>query len=232
MANRRKKRKKNRSALLGWMFCAAVAVIVAGCVLFAVFGAQLDRNVESDTPDSIAGLTVHTDFISQDAIARPGTRRSVHYIVIHETDNTGSHANAKAHNEYLHDNCWKEQKSWHYTVDDTEIWHHLPNDEVGYHAGDNSRREGGNRNGIGIELCVNAGGDFEKTMRNAAQLTAYLLLEYDLSLDAVKQHQDFSGKICPHTIITQNRWEDFLNMVQGAYDAQSIQRAKQAQTDE
>ncbi len=228
LAGKKKKRKRELGTFLGWLFCALIAVLVAACVLFAVFGAQLERNAESDTPDSIAGLTVHTDFIPEDSVARPGTIRSVHYIVIHETDNNGSHANAEAHNAYLHENCWKEQKSWHYTVDDTEIWHHLPDNEVGYHAGDSSRREGGNRNGIGIELCVNAGGDFEKTMRNAAQLTAYLLLEYDLSLDAVKKHQDFSGKLCPSTILAQNRWEDFLSMVQDAYDAQSIQQAQQA----
>lgn len=228
---RKKKTKQKVGTFLGWLICAVVAVCVAVCILFAVFGTQLDSNTDYDAPDSIAGLAVHTDFISQDAIARPGTKRSIHYIVIHETDNTGAHATAKAHNEYLHDNSWKEQKSWHYTVDDTEIWHHLPDNEVGYHAGDNSRREGGNRNGIGIELCVNEGGDFEKTMRNAAQLTAYLLLKYHLSMDDVKQHQDFSGKICPHTIITQNRWEDFLNMVQGAYDAQSLQQAQEAQAE-
>ena len=151
------------------------------------------------------------------------------YIVIHETDNTGAHATAKAHNEYIHENCWKEQKSWHYTVDDTEIWHHLPDNEVGYHAGDRMTPGGGNQCGIGIELCVNAGGNFDHTMRNAAQLTAYLLLKYDLPLDAVKQHRDFSGKICPQTIIHENKWNDFLNMVQGAYDAQALQNAQQSE---
>ena len=115
-------------------------------------------------------------------------------------------------------------KELHYTVDDHEIWHHLPDNEVGYHAGDSSWKEGGNRNGIGIELCVNQGGNFEQTMRNAAQLTAYLLLQYHLTIDDVKKHQDFSGKICPSTIIETNRWQDFLNMVQEDYTAQKAQR--------
>ena len=63
-------------------------------------------------------------------------------------------------------------------------------------------------------------------MRNAAQLTAYLLLHYDLTLDAVKKHQDFSGKICPQTILTQNKWNNFLDLVQHAYDEQSADRAQ------
>ena len=88
---------------------------------------------------------------------------------------------------------------------------------------------GGNQRGIGIELCVNEGGNFDHTMRNAAQLTAYLLLKYNLTLDAVKQHRDFSGKNCPRTIISQNKWNDFLNMVQGAYDALSLQNAQQSE---
>ena len=100
----------------------------------------------------------------------------------------------------------------------------MPDNEVGYHAGDSSWKEGGNRNGIGIELCVNQGGNFEQTMRNAAQLTAYLLLQYHLTIDDVKKHQDFSGKICPSTIIETNRWQDFLNMVQEDYTAQKTQR--------
>ncbi|HBI63840.1 MAG TPA: hypothetical protein DDX51_01800 [Clostridiales bacterium] len=221
----RKKKKISTGAML-WLFIAALlCVALSVCVLFTVFSTP-PQTEQSDAPDSIAGLTVHTDYIPRDSIARPGKLRAVHYIVIHETDNKGPHATAKAHNEYIHENCWKEQKSWHYTVDDTEIWHHLPDNEIGYHAGDHSYQEGGNRNGIGIELCVNQGGDFDHTMRNAAQLTAYLLLKYELSLENVKQHRDFSGKICPQTMIRQNKWNDFLNLVQGAYDAQSIQKAQ------
>ena len=221
----RKNKSLSLSTLLGMTLGAMFAIVLAGCVMFVVFGQQTSEE-QPDAPDSIAGVTIHTDYISKDAMARPGTNRAIHYIVIHETDNTGAHANAKSHNAYIHDNSWKEKKSWHYTVDDTEIWHHLPDNETAYHAGDNVRAEGGNRNGIGIELCVNEGGNFDHTMRNAAQLTAYLLIKYHLSLDAVKMHHDFSGKNCPRTIIEQHKWNDFLNMVQGAYDAQCIQQAQ------
>lgn len=199
-----------------------VLLAVAAC---AWYGASQQQTTQqsSDTPEQIAGIPVHTQYIPEDSQARSGRKREIHYIVIHETDNTGAHATAKAHSEYLQENCWKEQKSWHYTVDDHEIWHHLPDKEVGYHAGDSSWKEGGNRNGIGIELCVNQGGNFDQTMRNAAQLTAYLLLKYHLTIDAVKKHQDFSGKICPSTIIETNRWQEFLNLVQEDYAVQKTQ---------
>ena len=59
-------------------------------------------------------------------------------------------------------------------------------------------------------------------MHNAAVLVAYLLDKYDLTIDDVKQHRDFSGKICPSTLITENRWDEFLTMVEQAlYDRQT-----------
>ncbi|MCI6326734.1 MAG: N-acetylmuramoyl-L-alanine amidase [Clostridiales bacterium] len=224
MAKKRTHRRKRLSQKTKAMLRLTIFLMaVAACALYFAFRQQATQ-IPSDVPEQIVGIPVHTKYIPQDSQARSGRTRAIHYIVIHETDNTGAHATAKAHSAYLQENCWKEQKSWHYTVDDHEIWHHLPDNEVGYHAGDSSWKEGGNRNGIGIELCVNQGGNFEQTMRNAAQLTAYLLLQYHLTIDDVKKHQDFSGKICPSTIIETNRWQDFLNMVQEDYTAQKTQR--------
>ena len=163
-----------------------------------------------------------TDFLPVGYRGRTGMRRDIHYITIHETDNTEPHATAKAHNEYLHKYAKSHPLSWHYTVDEEEIYHHIPDRETAFHAGDNIRQEGGNRNGIGIELCVNKGSDFDQTLHNAAVLAAYLMDKYDLTIDDVKKHQDFSGKICPDTLITQNRWGEFLTMVEQAlYDRQN-----------
>ena len=72
---------------------------------------------------------------------------------------------------------------------------------------------GGNLNGIGVELCVNEDGDFEKTFDNAARLTAHLLTEYDLSLDAIRQHADFTQKNCPERIRNEGRMEEFRALV-------------------
>ena len=85
---------------------------------------------------------------------------------------------------------------------------------MAYHASDQLQEGGGNVSGIGIELCVNSDGDFEQTLENAAALAAYLLDQYDLSLDQVKRHADFTDKVCPQTLIETGRWEEFLQMVE------------------
>ena len=37
------------------------------------------------------------------------------------------------------------------------------------------------RNGIGIEMCVNSDGNYEQTLINTEKLCARLLIEYDLN---------------------------------------------------
>ena len=59
--------------------------------------------------------------------------------------------------------------SWHYTVDDLSIYQHLPDGERAYHAGDGGSGPG-NATSIGIEICVDAGGDFEQAKANVAAL--------------------------------------------------------------
>ena len=111
-------------------------------------------------------------------------------MVIHETGNTAEGSDAAGHSAYLLSGK-SGDTSWHYTVDDHQIYHHIPDDEIAWHAGDRRTRDGGNLCGIGVELCVNEDGDFEKTFNNAARLTAYLLDTYGLQLGDVKQHADF-----------------------------------------
>ncbi len=168
------------------------------------------QNITSQrqTVSSIDGIPLYTILIPEDSPGRPGVLRTVKSITIHETANTSEGADAKAHSDYL--STTTDEVSWHYTVDDHEIYQHLPDNEEAWHSGD---REG-NHSSIGIELCVNADGDFNKTMENAAKLTAYLLREYNLSIDDVKQHYDFNGKDCPLTIRQEGRWDEFLAMVQ------------------
>lgn len=204
---RRRKRRKSPLLLVGTLL-----VLTA----FAVFVQQaLHLNVQEDAHLSyIAGIPVHEDFLPEGCAARPGQKRQIKYVVIHETDNTKTGANAEAHNHYLHGDGQNEKTSWHYTVDDHEIWHHIPDDETAYHAGDGMKQGGGNMNGIGVEMCVNADGDYEQTLQNAQKLAATLLYEYGLSIDDLKKHQDFSGKNCPSQLLNNGRWDEFVQGVQ------------------
>ena len=80
--------------------------------------------------------------------------RDIKYIVIHETDNFKAGADAKAHNDFLLSQANTQELSWHYTVDDHEIYHNLPDDEAAYHASDHLKQDGGNLNGIGIDAST------------------------------------------------------------------------------
>ena len=167
-----------------------------------------------DAPETLDGIPLYADYLPDGSAARPGTKRRILYVTIHETDNPSASADAQAHNTYLHEIASSKKLSWHYTVDDHQIYHHIPDDEIAFNAGDGYTKDGGNMDGIGIEMCVNAGGDYEQTLKNTAKLTAYLLRTYDLSIDQVKKHQDFSGKHCPSRLLSAGRWPEFLEMVQ------------------
>lgn len=163
---------------------------------------------ESVFPDNVYGIPVLTDIIPEGK-ARPTTKRLIKYIVIHETDNFEKGVGARNHATYLKNNN-DSSTSWHYTVDDHEIFHHIPDNEIAHHAGDKE----GNTYGIGIELCVNKDGNFDKTFDNGAKLVAYLLKAYNLNIDAIKTHHDFTGKDCPNNILKNNRLNEFKNKVE------------------
>jgi len=136
---------------------------------------------------------------------------NVHWIVVHDTASTALGSNALAHANYLYNNTVLENAlwtSWHFSIDDHNVYQHLPEIERGFHAGDGSVLPGqsstylggGNRNGIGIEMCVNEDGDMYRTWQRTAKLVSYLLEKYSLPLDHQTYHNDFSGKDCPRTL--------------------------------
>ena len=172
---------------------------------------------------------------------RTGIKKtSTEYIVIHDTWNTSPSAGALAHANYLsniNDDPNGDYISWHFVIDEDYAVQQLPLDEVAYHAGDGSHVYGdtyynttykyqsiggGNRNGIGIETCVNFGTNYTNVMRRCAKLVAELLIDYNLGLERVKQHHDFSGKDCPCVMRNNNRWEEFLNMVEIFYYCKTV----------
>lgn len=212
----KKETKYNRIKKL---FKNKIKIIVAGILIVAavnLLANLFDREViteKSAYPDELNGIKVYTDILPKGIPGRPAKKREIKYIIIHETDNERSSADAKAHNHYLHNIAKTKKLSWHYTVDDSRIYHHLPDNEISFNAGDGQAKNGGNVNGIGIEMCVNKGGDYEKTLGNTSSLVAFLINEYELSINDVKKHQDFSGKTCPARLINDARWDEFLSMI-------------------
>ena len=157
------------------------------------------------------GIAIQRDYIAKGRKNRPGGVNPRRYITVHETGNKAATADAAAHGTYLKsDSAEAGWVSWHYTVDDHAIVQHLPDGETAYHAGDGADGPG-NTTSIGIEICVNAGGDFEVAKRNAAALVRLLMGEHGIPLDHVVQHNRWNGKDCPKTIRgTKGGWEAFL----------------------
>ena len=148
-------------------------------------------------------MNIIRDYVAEGSINRPGTTNSCESITIHETGNPKKGANAKAHAEYI--KTITDQTSWHYTVDDKEIYQHLPDEEKSFHT---SEKEA-NETSIAIELCVNDDGDFEKTKQNAIELVRYLMEKHNISIGSIFTHNYWTGKNCPENLLNEG-WADFV----------------------
>ena len=129
-------------------------------------------------------------------------------IVVHETAN-----DASAQNEIAYMSRNDKESSFHFAVDDKQIVQGIPLDRNAWHAGDGNGK--GNREGIAVEICYSKlGGErWQKAVDNAAQFIAELLKERGWGVDRVTKHQDYSGKKCPHRILSDYGWNNFVNLV-------------------
>lgn len=210
--NKRYRINKKRLIVLILIIILSLISIIIGIKSIVNFkeNNRLKITEYSVFPEEVYGIKVNNDILEEGMKRRPGIKRLIKYIVIHETGNKDKGANAKMHSTFIKNNS-DLYTSWHYTVDETEIYHHIPDNEIAYHAGDGKGE--GNTNGIGIELCINKDGDFNKTFNNAAKLVAYLLKEYKLNVNDIKLHKDFNNKDCPHNILKDNRIDEFKKEV-------------------
>src|SRR5690606_19514840 len=131
------------------------------------------------------------------------------YITIHNTAN-----DASAENEIAYMIRNNRQISYHFAVDDKEVVQGLPIDRNGWHCGDGNGP--GNRQSIGVEICYSlSGGErYKKAEQNAIKFVAQLLHERGWGIDRVKKHQDWSGKKCPHRILSEGRWNSFIKAIE------------------
>ena len=66
---------------------------------------------------------------------------------------------------------------------------------------------------IGFEMCVNKDGDWSKTYRNSAELAAYLLGKFRLTVNDLYRHYDITGKDCPKMMLEPKPWQDFKDLI-------------------
>ena len=134
------------------------------------------------------------------------------YITIHNTANDASAANEI---NYMISNA--NQTSFHLAVDDKEVIQGVPLNRSTWNAGDGSNGSG-NRQSISIEICYSkSGGDrFNKAVENCIELVKQLMAKYNIPVQNVKYHQDWSGKYCPHRLLDMGITADkFRKMLEG-----------------
>lgn len=184
--------------------------------------------VEGAQRTTDTGMEIRTAYIDAGRKNRPGGVNPCRYITIHETGNKACGADAEAHGAYLNSSAGEaDLVSWHYTVDDHAIVQHLPDGETAYHAGD-GKAGTGNAQSIGIEICVNADGNFAKAKANAASLVRLLMEEHGVPIANVVQHNRWNGKDCPYTIRhTAGAWEAFLALCGGESAAETDRKTVQ-----
>lgn len=135
---------------------------------------------------------------------------SIGYITIH---NTGVIAPAKNNHNYMK-TCNKngERKaSWHFTVDENNIYQAMPTNLETWHAGNTT----GNRNSISIEICQsNNKGIQEQIYKNAIELVKILMAYHNIPISKVVQHNKWSGKDCPQYLRSSKHgygWKWFID---------------------
>jgi len=126
--------------------------------------------------------------------------------------NTANDASADSEIRYMNNN--NNSVSYHFAIDDKEVVQGVPVNRNAWHCGDGNGK--GNRKSIGVEVCYSkSGGDrYHKAEKLANIFVAQLLHKRGWSTDRVKPHQHWSGKFCPHRILSENRWNATLQDIQ------------------
>ncbi len=144
-------------------------------------------------------------------LTTPNNRRPAHplapkFITIHNTGNPSS--TARNERAYLTNPGNTRTASYHIVIDEREAIECIPLDENAWAAGDGSGLASGNRTSIHIEICES--GNYTQTLNHAAELTAKLLKQYGLTIEQLKRHFDWSGKICPRLMYEGGKWTGWI----------------------
>jgi len=134
------------------------------------------------------------------------------YIVIHNTDNFRAEADALAHAKAQFSG--NLSTSVHYYTDDSDTVYQAASHESGcWHVGVNygGRLFGtvNNKKSIGVEMCVQAGYDYDRAFVNTVEFIRQLMAETGIPADRILQHYDVCAKNCPSQIRAKGMWEEF-----------------------
>ena len=150
----------------------------------------------------------------------PSTAKFNRFIVIHYVGATGG---AEANAKYFQQP--NRGASAHVFVDHGgKLYQSVEFDDIAWHCGGKKYTHGScrNTNSIGIELCCKKDDKgkwyfTEATRLSAIELTATLMLQYDIPISNVVRHYDVTGKLCPEPYVNEEVWKGFLKEVKKAY---------------
>lgn len=162
------------------------------------------------------GLTIKRQLIDEDRYPiKASYEMEPEYVTIH---NTANNASADGEIAYMVSN--DQYVSYHWAVDDVEAIQAIPHDRNAWHCGDGEDGVG-NLKSIGIEICHSLDPEnphYPQSEENGARLAAVVLHEAGLGLDAIRKHEDWSGKYCPHRILDNGDWENFKERIAKYYN--------------
>ena len=183
---------------------------------------DFNANNNADTDYSYQDTDINNSFASSISIKemllplgsnrRSGEKlKGIQGITIHGTGNSASALNERKWLENPDNNASNRSTvAWHLCIDEDQCIMAIPLDEVAHHAGDSK----GNTTTFSIEIRE-IGGNREKIMNRAATLTAQLMRKYNLNINQIYRHYDWSGKACPGMLMANNwaGWKSFINLV-------------------
>ena len=142
-------------------------------------------------------------------------------IVVHNTDNFAAGANAYAHAKAQHDGNFSNMSAHYYTDDGDVAYQAAPHSRGCWHVGVNYGTKNlfgtyGNRNSIGVEMCVQAGYDYEKAFQNTVAVVKEIMRETGIPADRVYRHYDICSKHCPSQIMNKGDWERFKKAIRSS----------------
>lgn len=149
--------------------------------------------------------------------------QNIKYIVIHDTGNSTPGAGANAHKKYFLTTDRKASADF-LVEEDTIIRLNNYYKYFTWHCGDGKGKYGiTNSNSIGIEMCINKGSNYQKTVNNTIKLVYKLIKELGITEKEVVRHYDASKKRCPGSMATNNwdKWRRFKQSLKAYIDEQN-----------
>lgn len=144
---------------------------------------------------------------------RQGQARTIQYIVVHYTANSGD--TAQNNLDYFAREV--TGTSAHYFVDRASVRQSVLDTDIAWHCGAERYQhpECRNSNSIGVEMCDSVGAVPAATRERTAAFVRELMDKYGVPVENVLRHYDVTGKRCPAPWVdSPGEWEKFKSMLE------------------